>query len=77
MASKCCLSLFHNSHHWSKRFPTYEGMSSFTGEAIHSKDYKKPSQACFCQCNQVQIFIIIIITDLMHRFSLQGSVSWL
>jgi cation diffusion facilitator CzcD-associated flavoprotein CzcO len=27
--------------------PTYEGMATFTGEAIHSKDYKAPSQVPF------------------------------
>src|ERR1700704_1553331 len=27
-----------NGHHWDKRFPTYPGR--FTGEYIHSKDYK-------------------------------------
>jgi hypothetical protein len=31
-----------NGHHWDKRFPNYEG--SFTGEFIHSKDYKRPEQ---------------------------------
>ncbi len=31
-----------NGHHWDKRFPTYEG--SFSGEIMHSKDYKKPEQ---------------------------------
>ncbi len=31
-----------NGHHWSKRFPEYEG--SFSGTFIHSKDYKKPEQ---------------------------------
>lgn len=31
-------------HHWSKRMPTYEGMATFTGESIHSKDYKNPAQ---------------------------------
>lgn len=31
-----------NGHHWDKRFPKYDG--DFTGELIHSKDYKKPEQ---------------------------------
>jgi cation diffusion facilitator CzcD-associated flavoprotein CzcO len=31
-----------NGHHWDKRFPNYEG--TFTGEYIHSKDYKDPQQ---------------------------------
>lgn len=31
-----------NGHHWDKRFPEYEG--EFSGEIIHSKDYKKPEQ---------------------------------
>jgi len=31
-----------NGHHWDKRFPSYEG--NFTGEYVHSKDYKDPSQ---------------------------------
>ncbi len=31
-----------NGHHWDKRFPTYPG--EFTGEYIHSKDYKDPQQ---------------------------------
>lgn len=31
-----------NGHHWSKRFPKYEG--EFKGEAFHSKDYKTPEQ---------------------------------
>lgn len=31
-----------NGHHWCKRFPKFEG--EFSGEMIHSKDYKKPSQ---------------------------------
>ncbi|MGF1489406.1 MAG: flavin-containing monooxygenase [Prochloraceae cyanobacterium] len=31
-----------NGHHWSKRFPEFEG--EFSGEIIHSKDYKKPEQ---------------------------------
>lgn len=31
-----------NGHHWQKRFPTYEG--EFTGELLHSKDYKGPEQ---------------------------------
>ncbi len=29
-----------NGHHWDKRIPTYPG--TFTGELIHSKDYKSP-----------------------------------
>ncbi|WP_299486313.1 NAD(P)-binding domain-containing protein [Acaryochloris sp. IP29b_bin.137] len=31
-----------NGHHWSKRFPPFEGQ--FEGEIIHSKDYKHPDQ---------------------------------
>lgn len=31
-----------NGHHWDKRYPAYDG--SFTGEYIHSKDYKHPQQ---------------------------------
>ncbi len=31
-----------NGHHWDKRFPNYAG--KFTGEYIHSKDYKNPQQ---------------------------------
>lgn len=31
-----------NGHHWSKRFPRYEG--TFDGEYIHSKDYRGPEQ---------------------------------
>lgn len=31
-----------NGHHWDKRFPVYPG--NFTGEIIHSKDYKDPTQ---------------------------------
>ncbi len=31
-----------NGHHWHKRFPTYQG--EFTGEYIHSKDFKDPEQ---------------------------------
>ncbi|ACK73213.1 Flavin-containing monooxygenase [Gloeothece citriformis PCC 7424] len=31
-----------NGHHWSKRFPSFNG--EFTGELIHSKDYKHPHQ---------------------------------
>lgn len=31
-----------NGHHWHKRFPTYQG--EFTGEYIHSKDFKDPKQ---------------------------------
>lgn len=31
-----------NGHHWHKRFPVYEG--EFTGEWMHSKDYKGPEQ---------------------------------
>lgn len=31
-----------NGHHWSRRYPKYEG--EFTGEYIHSKDYKRPDQ---------------------------------
>jgi hypothetical protein len=31
-----------NGHHWDKRFPNYEG--EFSGEMIHSKDFKKPEQ---------------------------------
>jgi len=31
-----------NGHHWCKRFPEYPG--KFTGEFIHSKDYKRPDQ---------------------------------
>ena len=31
-----------NGHHWSKRYPNYEG--SFTGETFHSKEYKSAKQ---------------------------------
>jgi hypothetical protein len=31
-----------NGHHWHKRFPSYPG--KFTGEYIHSKDFKDPAQ---------------------------------
>jgi len=31
-----------NGHHWAKRFPSYPG--KFSGEMIHSKDYKTPAQ---------------------------------
>ena len=31
-----------NGHHWHKRFPNYPG--EFTGEYIHSKDFKEPKQ---------------------------------
>lgn len=31
-----------NGHHWDKRFPSYHG--EFTGEYIHSKDFKSPEQ---------------------------------
>lgn len=31
-----------NGHHWCKRFPRFEG--EFSGEIIHSKDYKRPAQ---------------------------------
>jgi len=31
-----------NGHHWDKRFPNYAG--KFTGEYIHSKDYRNPQQ---------------------------------
>lgn len=31
-----------NGHHWDTRWPEYDGQ--FTGEMIHSKDYKSPSQ---------------------------------
>lgn len=31
-----------NGHHWSKRYPEYPG--KFTGEMLHSKDYKRPEQ---------------------------------
>ena len=31
-----------NGHHWDKRYPHYPG--TFTGEYIHSKDYKHPRQ---------------------------------
>lgn len=31
-----------NGHHWDRRFPHYEG--TFSGEMIHSKDYKNPRQ---------------------------------
>lgn len=31
-----------NGHHWSKRHPAYPG--KFTGEYMHSKDYKNPDQ---------------------------------
>ncbi len=31
-----------NGHHWHKRFPKYPG--EFTGEYIHSKDFKDPKQ---------------------------------
>ena len=31
-----------NGHHWDKRFPQFQG--TFTGQIIHSKDYKHPDQ---------------------------------
>ncbi len=31
-----------SGHHWDKRFPDYQG--EFSGEFIHSKDYKNPEQ---------------------------------
>jgi hypothetical protein len=31
-----------NGHHWDRRFPVYEG--EFSGEWLHSKDYKKTEQ---------------------------------
>ncbi len=31
-----------NGHHWDRRYPNYPG--NFTGEYIHSKDYKHPAQ---------------------------------
>lgn len=31
-----------NGHHWSRRYPSYEG--EFKGETFHSKDYKSPDQ---------------------------------
>ena len=31
-----------NGHHWDRRWPTYPG--TFTGEYLHSKDYKEPQQ---------------------------------
>jgi cation diffusion facilitator CzcD-associated flavoprotein CzcO len=31
-----------NGHHWDQRFPKYEG--EFTGELMHSKEYKTPAQ---------------------------------
>jgi cation diffusion facilitator CzcD-associated flavoprotein CzcO len=31
-----------NGHHWDRRWPRYPG--TFTGETIHSKDYKEPAQ---------------------------------
>jgi cation diffusion facilitator CzcD-associated flavoprotein CzcO len=31
-----------NGHHWSRRYPEYPG--KFSGEFIHSKDYKRPAQ---------------------------------
>lgn len=31
-----------NGHHWERRWPQYQGQ--FTGEMIHSKDYKSPDQ---------------------------------
>ncbi len=31
-----------NGHHWSRRWPHYDG--KFSGEIIHSKDYKDPEQ---------------------------------
>ncbi len=31
-----------NGHHWSKRFPKFDG--EFQGKIIHSKDYKNPAQ---------------------------------
>ncbi len=33
-----------NGHHWDRRMPQYTGQELFTGEMIHSKDYKKPEQ---------------------------------
>jgi Flavin-binding monooxygenase-like len=31
-----------NGHHWDKKFPSYPGI--FSGQILHSKDYKSPSQ---------------------------------
>lgn len=31
-----------NGHHWSKKYPSYPG--HFSGELLHSKDYKSPEQ---------------------------------
>jgi hypothetical protein len=31
-----------NGHHWDRRYPEFRG--SFTGEILHSKDYREPSQ---------------------------------
>ena len=31
-----------NGHHWDRKFPSYPGV--FTGQILHSKDYKSPSQ---------------------------------
>jgi hypothetical protein len=31
-----------NGHHWHKKYPSYPGI--FTGEILHSKDYKSPKQ---------------------------------
>jgi hypothetical protein len=31
-----------NGHHWDKKYPSYQG--NFSGEFLHSKDYKSPEQ---------------------------------
>ena len=31
-----------NGHHWDKRYPDFRG--TFTGEMLHSKDYREPAQ---------------------------------
>ena len=31
-----------NGHHWDARWPSYPGQDGFTGELLHSRDYKRP-----------------------------------
>ena len=36
--------LMANGHHWHRKWPKYEGMDTFEGEVMHSKDYKRREQ---------------------------------
>ena len=36
--------LMANGHHWDRKMPEYEGMDTFEGEIMHSKDYKRREQ---------------------------------